>query len=438
MTARPELGSKLNVRPISSTPPVGRPLLADRRLQRLLRQPGLVADHRDRGVRGDRDRPAALERLGGARRVEDLLQPGVLGLDERRLVSEPRVIVRERRHAPAEQQHRDDRDPDRDAPRRALVDQRPAAERDRDAEREQQRRDRHVARDHRQPGGGDDQERRGAERAERERQRRAAAQDVDGEQEAEPADPDGDDAVAPPGVLGDVLDRVEHAAVAPELARHLARRRERVQRLAGHDQVPRHPDQRCGDDEQRVADQHRPRRHRREVEPVDAAEQPRLGSEQPGERQHEQHRPAAARAAQLEQRRAEHHQVERQVEHRPQREQLDVGAGEHHRDRDQRDQPAEQPLGEHERHDVEREQPEQRREHEDAVARGAERGHRPPDQRGERVRRRRAEHVVVRQLPVAELLAPHERVVGVVVGIRPVDDEHEQHDQRAHARSART
>ena len=193
------------------------------------------------------------------------------------------------------------------------------------------------------------------------------------------------------------------------------------------------PEHRRGGDEQRVADQQRARGGRGEVEPVDAGQQPRLRPQQPGEREHEQHRPAAARPAQLEQRRAEDHQVEGQVEHRAQREQLHVGAGDHHGDREQRDHAPEQPLGEHERDDVEPEQPEQREQHEDPVARGPERRHHPRDQRRERMRRRRAEDVVVRQVPVRQLLAPDERVVGVVVRIGLPDDVHDEHHEHAEA-----
>ena len=81
--------------------------------------------------------------------------------------------------------------------------------------------------------------------------------------------------------------------------------------------------------------------------------------------------------------------------------------------------------------DVEAEQAEQRGEHEDPVARRAERRHHPGDERRQRVRRRRAEHVVVGQLAVGELLAPDERVVGVVVGIRLPDHEDGDDDERA-------
>ena len=267
--------------------------------------------------------------------------------------------------------------------------------------------------------------------AERERQRGPAAQDVDAEQQPEPADPHGDDAVVAARVLRDQRDRLEQPAVAPELAGDLARRRERVERLAGHDQVARHPDHRRGGDEQRVADELRARRGRREVEPVDARQQPRLRPQQPGEREQREHGPAAARPAQLQQRRAEHHQVERQVEHRPQREQLHVRARDHHGERDQRDQPAEQPLREQVDDGVEAEQPEQRREHEDPVARRPERRQRPRHERRERMRRRRAEDVVVGQVAVAQLLAPDERVVRVVVRIGLPDEEDREHREHA-------
>ena len=250
--ARAALGSKLNVAPISSTPSRGRRVLRDRRLDRLLRQAGLVADDRDRRVRRHGDRAAGLQRRDRARRVEDPDQALVLGLDEARLVGQLRVVAVVERHAPGEHEDGEHRDPDRHPPRCPALDERPPAERDRDAQRQQQRRDRQVARDHREPGRGDDQEGQQPEAAERERQRRAAAQDEDAEQQPEPADADRDDAVVAARVLRDQRDRLEQPAVAPELARHLARRGQRVQRLAGHDQVARHPDDRRGGDEQRV------------------------------------------------------------------------------------------------------------------------------------------------------------------------------------------
>ena len=52
-------------------------------------------------------------------------------------------------------------------------------------------------------------------------------------------------------------------------------------------------------------------------------------------------------------------------------------------------------------------------------------------QRRERMRRRRAEDVVVGQVAVAQLLAPDERVVRVVVGIRLPDEEDREHDDDA-------
>ena len=61
---------------------VGRARLGNRRLQRSLRQTGLEADHRDRRVGRDRDRPAAVDQRNHLRVVEDRLELAVLALHE--------------------------------------------------------------------------------------------------------------------------------------------------------------------------------------------------------------------------------------------------------------------------------------------------------------------------------------------------------------------
>ena len=75
-----------------------------------------------------------LQRRDRAGRVQDPLQPLVLGLDERGLVGELAVVADVVRRAPGEHERGDDRDPDRHLAGRRLVDQPPAAERDGDAE----------------------------------------------------------------------------------------------------------------------------------------------------------------------------------------------------------------------------------------------------------------------------------------------------------------
>ena len=78
-----------------------------------------------------------------------------------------------------------------------------------------------------------------------------AAQQVEREQQPEPADADGHDLVVPGRVVGDQADGRADAPLAAELARHLARLRQRVQRLADHDHVGEHPQQRRNGHEQR-------------------------------------------------------------------------------------------------------------------------------------------------------------------------------------------
>ena len=265
--------------------------------------------------------------------------------------------------------------------------------------------------------------------AERERQRGLAPQEPDREDQAHAADADRDDRVVGARVAREVAQRVADPPVAAELARHLAGRGERVERLARDDRVGQHPQHRRGDDEREQLQRLRARQLAGEPEPVDAAEQPRLRPQQAGEHEQREDGPAGARAAQLEQGRGEDHQVEGQVEHRPQREQLHVRAGQQHGDGDEGDRPSQQPLREGEHDGEEADVAEQRDEHQDAVAGRAERRHRPGHQRRERVRRGRAEHVVVRQVAVEELLAPDQRVVRVVVRIRlPDDEDHERRD----------
>ena len=232
-------------------------------------------------------------------------------------------------------------------------------------------------------------------------------------------------------VAREVAQRVVDPAVAAELAGDLAGGRQRVERLAGDDRVREQPQHGRSDHEQEEPGGLLARDVAREPQPVHAAEQPRLRAQQAGEGEQHEHRPPGARAAQLQQRRAEDQQVEGQVEHRAQREQLHVGPREHHREGDEGDRAAEQALGEREHDREEADVAEQPREHEHAVGPRPERRQQEGDERRERVRRRRAQDVVVGQRPVPQLLAPDQRVVRVVVGIRLPDHEDQQHADQA-------
>ena len=228
-------------------------------------------------------------------------------------------------------------------------------------------------------------------------------------------------------------------AAAPELVGELARRAERVQRIARRPEVDERPDERRGEGQCEQAGKQRPRTARA-PRPVEAREKPGLRAQQPGEREQRHDARPAARPLGLERRGPQHEGEERHVDVGPRgvEQQREARCRQQRRDDPgprTEDRAAEPVDGPHER-----DEGEARDQHEHAI--GVRAGERP-GQRGEqeieRVLGRRLVGLQRRLVAVQELAPPDQVVVGVVVRIgadeRP-DDHGARRQQRDHQQLA--
>ena len=221
----------------------------------------------------------------------------------------------------------------------------------------------------------------------------------------------------------------------------MARVRQRPQRIARYREVARQPQQRRRGRKQRQPRELAAGRARRpaadQIQPVEARERPRLGSQQPGEREQPEHGRACPPPARLHEQGAEH---EQQVED------VDVGAhavGEdrHAREQDERrhrPRSAAEPLrsqlvhepaasrhgeeAERDRHLFRRARPQRREHHAQHLQ--------------QRMRSGGDRDVVGGCLPAGQLAAPRQPVERVVVGKAHAADQSQRQRARAHRQHA--
>ena len=225
---------------------------------------------------GHRDRAAASEQRGDARVLQDRLQVTVLILDEERLAVQLAKVANEVHRAPRQDAQRQHGKGDRHAPCARVADERPAEERHRHPHVQHDRRHGQVARDHGQSRRGDRQEERQADTHESGGDRHPPAQDVHAEKTAKRTDVEVEDLLVRPQVVGNQRDRLRHAALAAELAGHVARGRQRVEGMAGDDPVGRRPQHRRERDHTRRDHELSAGQGGRQPEPVHAGEHPCL------------------------------------------------------------------------------------------------------------------------------------------------------------------
>ena len=221
------------------------------------------------------------------------------------------------------------------------------------------------------------------------------------------------------------------ALVAAELLGEVAGGGQRVLRVAGDREVDGCPDERPDGRQRRVGEALAPGRRGKQPEPVQPGEDPRLRAHQPGGREeHEhEHRPPPRRTG-LDHRRPDDHREVGDVDVGPGGEEREVEARDEQRRGGRADERRERGLAEGVHACDEHDERAHGAGDHDAIGAVSERRQQRAEGDRQRMLGRRAVGGERQVVQAQQLAAPQQRVVGVVVRIRRVDEKAGQRGER--------